>query len=128
MSQNDVIPPSLVWFSKEGVEKVLVDGGDYVVKVGSDVAEGTRNWGQNFLDILELDNQGPPVSLCAKQLNFRNAASNVGVEIKILLDGGHQDQLAHQPVVRGGGAEVSLKHLENMVNKKEELNECNVPI
>ena len=127
LSKNDIIPPSLVWFAKEGVEKVLVDGGDYVIEVGSDVAQGPRDWRQNFLDILELDNQSPPVSLCSKQLNLRDATSNVGVEIKILLDGGHQDELAHQPVVGGGGAEIGLEHLENMLDENEELNINHMP-
>jgi len=42
-----------------------------------------------------------------------DAAGNVCVEVEILLDGRHEDELAHQPVCGGRRAEVPFKNLTN---------------
>ena len=45
---------------------------------------------------------------------LRDPTSDVSVEIEILLDGRHQDQLTHKSVVWRCGCEVCLKHLNKI--------------
>ena len=112
LAKYDVIPPSLVWSSQESLQEVLVDRKNDVVKVCRDVSKRGRDGREDLADILQLRDEVPPVLLRAQELHLRYAARNVGVEVEILLDGGHQDQLTDKSVMGCGGAEICFKYLK----------------
>ena len=49
------------------------------------------------------------------QTYLRDAAGDVGVEVEVLLDGRHEDQLGHKSVVGACRCEVSFKHLDRRI-------------
>ena len=69
-------------------------------------------WWQNFFHVLKLLYEVPPILLRPQQLDLGDATGDVGVEVEILLDGGHQDQLTDESVLRSRRAEIGFKHLE----------------
>ena len=70
LAKYDVIPPSLVWSSEEGLQEVLVDRKNDVVKVCCDVSKRGRDWREDLADILQLCDEVPPVLFRAEKFDL----------------------------------------------------------